>query len=291
MKAWKLLPEKRQQKLFDLVDRGKQARAYVDAASRILFPPGARQHRLPGRLVVSLTSYPRRFAHLRWTLECLLSQSVSADDIILWIAEADRAALPANVTRLQEQGLSIRVCADLHSYKKIIPTLTEYPDAFIVTADDDVYYDSDWLQTLEAEALANPGVVIAHRVHQIRLDAAGMPRPYEEWERDPERRGAAWDIFPTGIGGVLYPPGAFAAPIDDASLFQTLCPHGDDIWLFWMTRMQGMQAKGCTGPARWQDWAGTGEGALWLENRAGRNDANIQNMLAHFGWPQDMSCR
>ena len=283
MKAWKLLPKQRQQDLFDLVDKVKQAKAYWDASSRILLPPKTRRHRLPGRLVVSLTSYPARFGHLRWTLECLLSQSVLADEIILWIAEGDRQALPANVKRLTDHGLTVRYCADLHSYKKIIPTLATCPDAFIVTADDDVFYDVDWLHALECEALANPGVVIAHRVHKIRLDSNGKPSPYEEWERDPENVQAAWDMFPTGVGGVLYPPGSFADPVDDVALFQHICPHGDDIWLYWMTHMRGVLAKGCPGQPRFLDWAGKGFGALWLENRDGRNDANIQNMIERFG--------
>src|SRR5579864_6248399 len=96
-------------------------------------------HGLPGTLVVSLTSYPPRFPTVALTLRCLLTQSIKPDHVILWIAHADEARLPPEVLALRALGLEIRSTEDLRSFKKIVPALRDFPDAFIVTADDDVY--------------------------------------------------------------------------------------------------------------------------------------------------------
>jgi len=103
-------------------------------------------HPLPGQLIVSLTSYPPRFATLDKTIKCLLRQTVKPDAIVLWIASGDRSKLPDAVTRLERDGLTIACCDNLRSYKKIIPALERYPNAFIVAADDDLYIWPTWLE-------------------------------------------------------------------------------------------------------------------------------------------------
>src|SRR5690554_4678603 len=73
--------------------------------------PG-RHHGLPERVVVTLTSYPARYATLALTLKSLLTQSVRPDNVILWIAHDDAHSLPSSVTALRNDGLQIRYCDD-----------------------------------------------------------------------------------------------------------------------------------------------------------------------------------
>jgi hypothetical protein len=101
---------------------------------------GGRQHPLPGKLIVSLTSYPLRFATLPLTLRSLLCQAVKPDRIVLWVPHDDEPIIPEAVRRLTSYGVEIRTTDDIKSFKKIIPAVRAFPDAFIVTADDDVYY-------------------------------------------------------------------------------------------------------------------------------------------------------
>ncbi len=114
-------------------------------ATRITPIRPAERHSLPGKLVVSLTSYPPRFATLGLTLRSLLLQDVRPDVLVLWVSVADRKLLPRSVTSLQQFGLVISECEDVKSYNKIIPALKAYPDAFIITADDDMRYPEGWL--------------------------------------------------------------------------------------------------------------------------------------------------
>jgi hypothetical protein len=138
----------------DAFRRWKQARRIRAAEAEIL----ARDirpcpHGLPGPLIISLTSYPARFSSLHLVLRALLSQSVAADRVILWLDPGDEDLLP-RAARLP--GLEIRTCPNWRSYKKIVPTLLEAPEAYIVTADDDIYYRPDWLAGLVAVALPAP---------------------------------------------------------------------------------------------------------------------------------------
>ena len=47
-----------------------------------------------------------------------------------------------NITRLRRHGLDIRTTEDIGPYKKIIPALLAFPEAIIVTADDDIFYEA-----------------------------------------------------------------------------------------------------------------------------------------------------
>lgn len=260
--------------------------------------PGTRRNPLPGRVIVSVTSYPRRYPVLAHTLRCLLAQNLPADQVVLWIAHQDAPALPPEVLTLQSQGLQIRHCDDLRSYKKILPMLAQEPDAFIVTADDDVCYAPDWLERLALQALRNPGCVIAHRARLISLDAEGLPRPYAQWRmarrwdwlrgrwRNSTRDAAAPElVFPTGVGGVLYPPGALQVEPHCLQRILSLAPHADDIGLFWIWRANGLHARLVEGERfNVAAWPGSQAQALMEKNvDAGGNDAQIHQLVAHFG--------
>src|SRR5215472_9800242 len=148
-----------------------------------------RPHGLPGDLVVSLTSHPRRFRTLALTLRSLLQQTVQADHIVLWLTRADLRLLPKDVFDLRAAGLEIRVAEDLKSYTKMLPALQAFPDAFICTADDDTYYWPTWLEELVDAYDANDPAVTCHRAHGITVDRHGRPNPYKQWQRHVRPRG------------------------------------------------------------------------------------------------------
>jgi hypothetical protein len=222
-------------------------------------------------------------------LRCLLQQTIKADHTILWVDHSDFALLPLEVTNLQAAGLEIRTTDDIDdikSYTKIIPALDSFPDAFICTADDDLYYWPTWLEELVENTNLKDHVVTCHRGHEITLDSRGDFKPYNEWNWDIQIRGELKRLFPTGIGGVLYPPGILAHTAEDRSAILNLCPDADDIWLYWMGRRNGAIYKTV---GRWRKlvlWHGTQEHALWHSNvTQGRNDEQIRMMADRYGYP------
>ncbi|SMO32699.1 hypothetical protein SAMN06265221_10162 [Paracoccus laeviglucosivorans] len=264
----------------DMLRRWKQSRRVAQATAEIMArQTDPRPHGLPAPLIVSLTSYGPRFASLHLVLRSLLNQTVRADRVILWLDACDEASLPESA-RLPR--LEIRTCPDWRSYKKIIPTLIEAPDAFIATADDDIYYRPDWLERLVAHADAG---VVSHRAHRVTL-TDGAPRSYDDWQRNIPTPDAGPLIFPTGVGGVLYAPGVFHPDTCRPELFTKLAPSADDVWLYWMHRLAGSRPEKIGGRFRITEWPGSQVQNLRGGNLGGDgNDRAVRAMIEAYGFP------
>jgi len=241
------------------------------------------KHGRSRELIVSLTSYPERFPTLHLSLRSLLTQSVRPDRVILWLAEEDRHTLPATVENLQRDGLEIRCCDDLLSFKKIIPALSSYPEADIVTADDDLYYWSDWLRELITAAEQFPGDVVAHHLRKMVLNEQGI-RPYREWPKNVRDQAEDPHNFATGGLGALYPVGCFHPEVLNRDAFTQLCPRADDVWLYWMVRRNGRFEKHSGTQRGLVNWLGSQEVSLWSQNR-NANDTQINAMVKAYGHP------
>jgi hypothetical protein len=266
--------------------RGAALRRAVERAwDRRGVRPAPKAHGLPGELIVSLTSYKPRFATLAPTLKCLLLQTVATDRTILWISESDVNALPAEIVALTGEGLTIAATKDLRSYKKIVPSLRLAPHAFIVTADDDIHYEPTWLEHL-VRAYRHAGEIVCRRAHAITL-LHDAPAPYTRWRHDVANGPPSPLLFPTGGGGVLYPPGALHADVLDEETFTALCPTADDVWLYFMGRRAGAIYRR-VGPRRdIIPWPGSQSVALLRHNvgDAHGNDAQIARLIARYGFP------
>ena len=252
---------------------------------RLTYPRRGRPHGLDGELIVSFTSYPPRFATLHLTLGCLLDQSVKPDRTILWVAEDDAARLPMGVTRLERRGLEIRTCEDVRSYKKLVPTLRAFPDAFIVTADDDLEFSSDWLETLVKAAAPGERSILCHRAHRPTFDGDGRLSAYLDWEfdvQDDSARAPSTDIMPTTGAGALFPPACLGDLAADSARFERLCPDSDDLWFWWCARIAGTRARKVGGVNLFFLWPGSQEVSLWFANQAGGNDRAIEALSTEF---------
>lgn len=255
-----------------------------------LQPARGLPHDLPGELIVSLTSFPARFGTLHLTVRSLVNQDVAADRVILWLAEGDLDQLPFRVKRLRRKGLDIRPVPDLRSYKKLVFALDAFPNAYIVTADDDVFYPPHWLGNLVSGAHEGTDI-LCHRAHRIPgHDDVGLP-PYAEWEwdvADEAARRPSRDLVPTGVGGVLYPPGALHRDVTDERSFRELAPTADDLWFYWMARRAGTTHRK-VGPVFDQlIWPGSQAESLYALNVVdpeAANDVQARNLFRSYGDP------
>jgi hypothetical protein len=241
-------------------------------------------HSLPGELVISLTSYAPRFGTLALTLKSLITQSVSFDRLVLWIGYSDEKLIPREVRYLEKYGLEIKLTDDIGPYTKIIPSLEAYPEAFILTVDDDIYYPANLVEQL-VEGYLSVGAVICHRAHEIMLNESGEVQSYALWRHEVAEPLTSELILPTGVGGVLYPPGSLPPATLDKTIFMSVCPGADDIWLYWMGRRNGNRFHTLGHKKALVHWDGTQDVGLFHENLANGNDTKIRNMIAHFGMP------
>lgn len=200
---------------------------------------------LENEIIISLTSYNKRIFDVSLTVESLFQQTLKANRIILWLAEDEfkEKRLPMKLTKLTERGLEIRYCEDLKSYKKLIPTIQLFPDAIIVTVDDDIIYPDDFLENLIFHHKENPEHILCYRARQFSYNWRGKLRPYMKWKIASHKQPASLSILPNGIGGILYFPGCFDEALNRKDLFMRLAPKGDDIWFKAMSLLKGVKCK------------------------------------------------
>lgn len=244
-----------------------------------------RPHGQKVALIVTLTSYAARFPTLHLTLRCLLTQSVRPDRVILWLSPDDLRRLPKAVRALEGAGLEIRETEDLRSYTKIIPALRAFPDAVLVTADDDVHYERHWLRALLGTWSGAADQIVCHRAHRFTLQKDGTVAPYESWPHDIREEPRPDLIFPTGVGGVLYPPGALAPEVTDAASFLELAPRADDLWLYWMGRRAGSLYCIVKDRQKLVVWPNSQAASLYAGNAQTGNDFQIGPLVERYGLP------
>ncbi len=196
------------------------------------------------KVIVSLTSYGRRVNKvLPYTIISLLRQTYKPDELILWLDNENWNTdnIPVELRRLERFGLKICFCEDLKSYKKLIPSLTRFPESLIITADDDVYYRSDTVERLVHEYELNPNRIYCHTAHGMIIDSQRGLLKYNEWKMNVENA-CGQLVFPVGEGCILYDSKLLYKDITKVELFQKLSPLADDVWFFFMGKLQNTES-------------------------------------------------
>ncbi len=242
------------------------------------------------RLIVCLTSFPARIRTVWATVETLFSQTLKPDAVILCLSteEFPRHRVPWSLRRLERRGMMILWTEkNIGSYKKLLPARRAFPDAVIVTVDDDALYSPEMLEVLVERSADHPGSIIGHRGWDPLRTEQGL-RPYVEWmraNRSGRKAGPDSDpntVFLTGLGGVLYPPDT---PPDalmlQESLALDLAPTADDVW-FWGCAIASGAKRFCTG-MRYHTSNGLEDlsPALFSQNKSS-NDVQIAAVVTHF---------
>ena len=243
-------------------------------------------------VIVSLTSFPERMYEIHYTLYSLLNQSVKPAKVVLWLAKDQfpnyEEDIPQKVLDLRKNGLDIEWTDNIYSYKKLIPTLSKYPDRIIVTADDDVYYEEDWLKKLLDAYGENKDCVVCHRAHRLKLDKNGIA-PYKKWDKKIKNTNPSYKNFFTGIGGVLYPPHSLFKDVLNEKLFTELAPKADDVWFWAMAVLNNTKicvAKNCIKEMTYinpeRERGLTNEITLFSQNKKGGNDLQLKQIINHY---------
>ncbi|WP_102277854.1 glycosyl transferase [Vibrio cyclitrophicus] len=200
---------------------------------------------IEGDLIVSLTTYGKRIHQVYSVIESLGLQSSKANKIVLWLDENEFSEnnLPVTLIRLQKRGLTIKYCPNYKSFKKLIPSLIEYPEDTIVTVDDDIIYAEDFLEVLVNESTSTKQkTIIGYRAHEVTL-TAGKPDKYKEWKFEVEQVENETNTFLTTGAGTLFPPKVFDDEVKNARVFMDICQNADDIWVFIMALYSGVGCK------------------------------------------------
>lgn len=193
------------------------------------------------KIIISLTSFPERIFYIHKCLYSLMNQEYKPNMIILWLSKSQfpdgKENLPNNLLELEKYGLTIRwLEGDIRSYKKLIPALKEFGDEIIVTADDDLYYPSDWLLKLVNAYQNDPDSIHCHLITRLSISKEGIKSiKREKWMRD----SYSFNNKILGVGGTLYPPHCLSEEVFNEQVFLDLAPTSDDIWFWAMAVING----------------------------------------------------
>ena len=216
-----------------------------------------------------------------------MAQSVQPDHILLWIYEPELALLPDEVKRLQNEVFQIKtVNKNLRSFTKLIPSFKLFPDAFIATADDDTHYPRGWLEALSDNIEINKKIAVGHQARIILVDKDEKLPPYNNWEVSKNHTAIAKNIFLLTGPGVLFPPNSLPTEAFNDEKFLSICATADDVWFYFMLRLNGYQSKKIEGDSKLYTWKGSQKVGLYHVNvYENMNDVCIQNMINEYGNP------
>jgi len=234
------------------------------------------------QFIVTLTSYGHRVKQTAPYAICsLINQSVQPDRIILWLAYGTK--VPRIYSQLIDKGLEIKFCEDIRSYKKLIPALREFPNDVLVTADDDIFHQDSWLKELKNAHEESPGKICFHRAHELSLDENKNVIPYMTWRSCVQMIEYPRRLFPTGVGGILYPPHSLDVRVLDQDMFQRLAPTSDDVWFWAMAKLAKTQYTLVKNICKVSDISTNRDGLYQINTgEGGKNDEQIQAVIKQF---------
>lgn len=237
------------------------------------------------KYIVSLTSFPARIREAWISIECILRQSYKPDRIILWLAEEQfpERKLPQNLRDLQKRGLEIEFCEDLKSHKKYYYAMKRYPDANIITLDDDLYYDSYVIENLVELHKKYPENIVANRAHRITFKK-GVVKPYKNWKHNVTEKIPSYLLLHTSGAGVLFPPKVLPEKAFDKEEIRKLSFRSDDVWLKIMSILG--EVKIVTNSRYNKDFITAGgtqaESLVSTNSKKGGKDIQLKNVCSYY---------
>lgn len=200
-----------------------------------------------------------------------------------------RKKLPPRILKLQGQQFEIRTTEnDYRSYKKIYPAIKEFPGTHVITADDDIFYNTSWAELLLQELAPNEKRILGHRAHRMTFDENGNLKPYNEWnwQIGGNQIRSGTNIFLTSGAGTLYPSGSLTADDLDPIQFMNRCETADDVWLYFATTKNHYLPTKIPSDQLEYTWSSSQCVALNGENvGAARNDIYLSELTEIFGKP------
>ena len=191
------------------------------------------------KILISLTSYKKRFIFLPTVIKSLKNQSMTPNKIVLVLSKNDMKNY-----KLKINGIDIiTVNKDLKPHKKYYYTMLKYREYAIVTVDDDIMYCKNMLKSLYNSYIDHPNIVSGRRGHLMRYKTNGELNKYVSWNFDYNRTiKANYDIFFTGVVGVIYPPDI----LNINKIYLNIIKEtilGDDITLKYFEVNKGIEVK------------------------------------------------
>jgi hypothetical protein len=234
-------------------------------------------------MIVSLTSHSSRVqTTLPFAIYSLFLQTELPGKITVWLNEKQWNAenIPQELKAMQAHGLEVHFCEDVGPHTKLVPARLEYPDATIVTADDDILYPKDWFLKLKNAQKERPNAIIFNGNSDVCACDDGSFMLKSAGERK------IVSCLPLGVCGVAYPPHSLHESVADFLLLKKLTPTADDIWFWACAQLQGTEylqiAKRKMNELDYVDLEENDKGLFVTVNANGGNGRQLNSVIEHF---------
>jgi len=191
------------------------------------------------KVILSCTTTFERRHIFYYGIQSLLSQSIEPDLFLANISKKSFSESGRIPQWLNKNNININLVEDLGPYTKLLPALKyAEDDDLIITADDDILYQSNWLRELVELSREAPESIICARARKMKKNFFGEWQNYNNWHLVKNKK-KAMNLLPTGVGGVGYRTKLLDLDFLTDTAFLKLAPTTDDLWF----RMASLREK------------------------------------------------
>ena len=124
-------------------------------------------------VIVSMTSFPKAIPYAVKAIRSILNGSVLPDKFILYLtfSQFEDGKIPSELISMSKGNPVFEIRnydKDIRSYRKLIPAMQDFPDAVIITVDDDVDYHPNMVRDLLRLHEELPDAILAHRAKLMK---------------------------------------------------------------------------------------------------------------------------
>ena len=185
------------------------------------------------KVIVSLTTHGERINNVFKSIESIFHQSHKANKVVLYLSDKEFKGkeLPLLLQNQIKRGLEVHYVKDIRAYTKLIPAIKEFPEATIITIDDDYMYPINTIERLIQANKEHPNAVCCHASRAIKLANEKELQPYSTFPQVfPKKLETDVSYMAEGFGAVLYPAHCMHEDVIKDELFMKLSPLADDLW-------------------------------------------------------------
>jgi hypothetical protein len=159
--------------------------------------------RRKNKIIVSITSYPKRFIFLPDLMTYIKNQRYNISRIFFFLYKNDIKYLNMNIN----DSKIVSTEKNLRPHLKYFYAMKLFRDHAIITLDDDIGYSEDTFESLYNEYIENPNVICGRRSHLMTYENNGELKSYFKWKFEQKiQRNPDFNLILTNVCGSIYPP-------------------------------------------------------------------------------------
>ena len=191
------------------------------------------------KIIVSITSYPKRFIFLPDLMTFIRNQDFHINKIIFFFYKEDIKYYSLKIKDVQ----IILIDKNLRPHLKYFYAMKLFRDYAIITLDDDIGYANNTFRSLFNAYIQNPNVICGRRSHLMTYKNNGELKEYSKWVYEQKYINYTnFDLVLTNVGGTIFPPDILNINDDYIPIIKDTITCGD-LTLKYFANLKGIPQK------------------------------------------------